>query len=244
MTKSKGPSPPQGAKLRGTLSANRLLSVRVKTANKRSDSSTRWLQRHLNDPYVAESKKQGWRSRAAFKLLQLNEKFKFLRAGQNIVDLGAAPGGWTQVAVQFSQPERGKGYVVGIDLLEMEPVPNATTFQADFNDPATAERLKELLQGKADVVLSDMAADTIGHKQTDHLRIVALAELAAFFAADVLNKDGHFICKLFQGGAQKELLDFLKQHFRVVKHAKPAASRQESSESYVVALEFKGKKEP
>lgn len=222
---------------------SRNLAVRVHTARRRSHSSTLWLERQLNDPYVAEAKKQGWRSRAAFKLLQLDDKFKLLRAGMRVVDLGAAPGGWTQVAVQKVKPERGKGVVVGLDILEMEAIPGATTYQADFTAPGEDERLKLVLDGPADIVLSDMAAPTVGHTQTDHYRIMALAELAAIFACDVLSPGGAFVCKLFQGGAEKSLNDLLKKNFRSVKYAKPAASRADSAETYVVATGFRGDKD-
>lgn len=223
--------------------SSRNLAVRVKTAHKRSHSSTLWLERQLNDPYVAEAKKQGWRSRAAFKLLQLDEKFKLLRPGLRVVDLGAAPGGWTQVAVQKVHPEDGKGCVVGLDILEMEAVPGATTYQADFTAEGEDERLKAVLNGPADLVLSDMAAPTVGHTQTDHYRIMALAELAAIFACEVLAPHGAFVCKLFQGGAEKSLNDLLKKNFRTVKYAKPPASRADSAETYVVAMGFRGEKE-
>ena len=214
--------------------------TRVKTAGKRKSSSTRWLQRQLNDPYVAEAKKQGYRSRAAFKLLQLDEKFSLLRRGQRIVDLGAAPGGWTQIAVARAKPESGGGKVVALDYLEMDPVPGADILQVDFLDPEAPDRLKAALGGQADLVLSDMAAPTTGHAQTDHLRIMGLAEVAADFAAEVLAPDGAFVCKLFQGGAEKELLDRLKRDFAKVRHAKPEASRSDSSETYLVATGFRG----
>lgn len=221
----------------------RRATVRVKTANKRSLSSTRWLERQLNDPYVAEAKKRGLRSRAAFKLLQLDEKFRLLAAGQRVVDLGAAPGGWTQVAVDKVRPDRGAGQVVGLDILPMEPVAGATTFQADFLDERAPERLKQALGGPADVVLSDMAAPTTGHQQTDHLRIMGLAEAAYDFAEEVLAPGGAFVCKLFQGGAERALLDRLKRAFATVRHAKPAASRADSSETYIVATGFRGREE-
>ena len=214
--------------------------TRVKTAGKRKSSSTRWLQRQLNDPYVAEAKKQGYRSRAAFKLLQLDEKYSLLRRGQRIVDLGAAPGGWTQIAVARAKPETGSGKVVALDYLEMDPVPGADVLQVDFLDPEAPDRLKAALGGQADLVLSDMAAPTTGHAQTDHLRIMGLAEVAADFAAEVLAPDGAFVCKLFQGGAEKELLDRLKRDFAKVRHAKPEASRSDSSETYLVATGFRG----
>lgn len=209
--------------------------MRVKTARQRSASSARWLERQLNDPYVAEARKRGYRSRAAFKLLQLDEKFHFLKKGQRIVDLGAAPGGWTQIAVQ-----KGAVKVVGIDLLAVEPVPGAMIIQLDFLDPSAPDTLKALLGGQADVVLSDMAANTTGHTQTDHLRIMALAEAAYQFAEEVLAPGGVFVCKLFKGGAEKELSDALKRNFATVRNAKPSASRAESAESYIVATGFRG----
>lgn len=217
------------------------LAVRVKTARKRSASSARWLERQLNDPYVHEARKRGFRSRAAFKLLQLDERYELLARGKRVVDLGAAPGGWTQIAVERVRPSETGGVVVGVDILEMEPVPDAVTFQADFLDPAAPERLKAELGGPADVVLSDMAAPTVGHQQTDHLRIMGLAEAAYDFAEEVLAPGGSFVCKLFQGGAERELLDRLKRDFTVVRHAKPEASRADSSETYIVATGFRGR---
>lgn len=218
----------------------RRAAVRVKTVGKRSTSSARWLTRQLNDPYVAEAQRRGYRSRAAFKLLQLNEKFNLLRPGLRVVDLGAAPGGWTQVAVALVQPDLGRGgRVVGLDILPMDPLPGVTTLQADFLDPAAPEQLHTALDGLADLVLSDMAAPTTGHPSTDHLRIMALAEAAYAFAIDVLAPGGAFVCKLFQGGAERSLLEPLKRDFTQVRHAKPAASRAESSETYVVATGFR-----
>jgi len=217
---------------------NRGLTVRVKTAKQRTPSSTRWLERQLNDPYVAEAKRLGYRSRAAFKLLQLDDKLGLLRRGMRVVDLGCAPGGWVQVALERVGPG---GKVVGIDYLGMDPVAGATILELDFLDPAAPARLKEALAGPADLVLSDMAAPTVGHQATDHLRIMALAETAADFALDVLVPGGAFVAKLFQGGAEKDLLDTLKRHFAKVRHVKPPASRQDSSEVYVVATEFKGR---
>lgn len=236
--KKKSPSKPASS----AVLTGRTEAVRVKTANKRSLASTLWLQRQLNDPYVAEAQKRGYRSRAAFKLLQLDEKFNLLGAGKRVVDLGAAPGGWTQVAVERVKPQNGKGQVVGLDILEMEDVPGAHTFQADFLDETAPERLKALLGGPADVVLSDMAAPTTGHGPTDHLRIMNLADAAYDFAEEVLGPGGAFVCKLFQGGAEKDLLNRLKRDFAVVRHAKPAASRADSSETYVVATGFRGEK--
>ncbi|MBP2227359.1 23S rRNA (uridine2552-2'-O)-methyltransferase [Azospirillum agricola] len=218
----------------------RRATVRVKTAGKRSESSTRWLERHLNDPYVAEATKRGYRSRAAFKLLQLDEKFRLLGPGKRVVDLGAAPGGWTQIAVEKVQVSKEGWKVVGLDILPMDAVPGATTMQADFLEDGASDRLKEALGGPADVVLSDMAAPTTGHQQTDHLRIMALAEAAYDFAEEVLAPGGAFVAKLFQGGAERSLLDRLKRDFAVVRHAKPPASRAESSETYVVATGFRG----
>ena len=227
--------PPSSSKPGG-----RRATVRVKSAAKRTTSSARWLERHLNDPYVHEATKRGFRSRAAFKLLQLDEKFHLLGPGKRVVDLGAAPGGWTQVAVDKVQTGREGWKVVGLDILPMDPVPGATTMQADFLEEGAAERRKEALGGPADVVLSDMAAPTIGHQSTDHLRIMALAEAAYDFAEEVLAPGGAFVAKLFQGGAEKSLLERLKRDFATVRHAKPPASRAESSETYVVATGFRG----
>ena len=213
------------------------LSVHVKTAKYRKASSTRWLERQLNDPYVAESKRLGYRSRAAFKLIQLDEKFKFLGKGKTIVDLGCAPGGWTQVAVERN---KGAGQIVGLDILPTEPLEGATFLCQDFTQDGAAESLKALLKGPADVVMSDMAANTTGHQQTDHLRTIALVELAYDFAKDVLAQGGIFIAKVFQGGAEGSLLNDMKKNFAKVSHFKPDASRQGSPETYVVAQGFKG----
>ncbi len=215
------------------------LKQRVKTAHKRCLSSTMWLDRQLNDPYVAEAKKRGYRSRAAFKILQLDEKFHFFKIGGRVVDLGAAPGGWTQVAVDRVHSADGRGKVIGIDLQAVEPIPGATIIQLDFMDPSAPDRLKELLGGEADVVLSDMAAASTGHAQTDHLKIIGLAETALAFAIEVLAPGGTFIAKVLQGGATNELLAPLKKHFSTVKHVKPEASRKDSAEIYVVALGFR-----
>jgi 23S rRNA (uridine2552-2'-O)-methyltransferase len=218
--------------------SGRGLTVRVKTAGKRTVSSTRWLERQLNDPYVAEAKKQGYRSRAAFKLLQLDDKFNVLKEGARVVDLGAAPGGWCQVAVD-RVGERGK--VIGIDLLPMDPIPGADLIQMDFMSEEAPDLLKRVLDsGLANVVLSDMAASSTGHSQTDHIKIMALAETAYDFAKDVLAEGGAFICKVLQGGATGELLKLLKRDFAEVKHVKPPASRSDSAEIYVVALGFRG----
>jgi len=212
------------------------LNVHVKTAKRREYGSTIWLKRQLNDPYVRKAKAEGWRSRAAFKLLELDEKFGLLKPGARVVDLGCAPGGWCQVAVKAVGQ---KGRVVGIDYLGMPPVAGADILELDFLDEGGPERLKQLLDGPADVVLSDMAAPTTGHKSTDHLRIVALAEAALDFAEDVLAPGGAFVCKVFAGGAEGELLKRLKQNFDSVKHAKPKASRRQSAEKYVMATGFR-----
>jgi 23S rRNA (uridine2552-2'-O)-methyltransferase len=229
-----------GSKTGTGLSTRRAPMVRVRSSNSRSVSSTRWLQRQLNDPYVAEAQRLGYRSRAAIKMLQLDDRFHLLRSGLRVVDLGAAPGGWTQVAVARVGADQGRGKVVGLDILEMPPVPNAEVMQADFLDPAAPGRLKALLGGPADVVLSDMAAPTTGHPKTDHIRVIALCEAALDFAEEVLAPGGSFVAKVFQGGTEKSLLDRLKRGFAVVKHAKPPASRAESAETYVVATGFRG----
>jgi len=222
-------------KERSTKSSGRgALRVKVKTTKGRTLSSQRWLERQLNDPYVREAKTKGFRSRAAFKLLELDEKFHFLKKGARVLDLGAAPGGWSQVAVQ-----RG-ATVVATDILEMEPLAGVVFLQADLLDAAAPAKLKALLGGEADVVLSDMAAPTTGHRATDHIRTVALLEAALDMAEDVLKPGGDFVGKVFQGGAAGELLARIKQHFRDVKHVKPPASRSESVELYLVARGFKG----
>ena len=212
------------------------LTVRVKTSKYRKTSSNKWLERQLNDPYVSESKRLGYRSRAAFKLIQLDEKYKFLGKGKTIVDLGCAPGGWTQIAVFRN---KGTGQVVGIDILETEAIEGATLVCEDFTSEAAPEKLKKLLKGKADIVMSDMAANTTGHQQTDHLRTIALVEAAYQFAKEVLAPNGIFIAKVFQGGAEAELLSDMKRNFAKVSHFKPDASRQTSPETYVVAQGFK-----
>ena len=212
----------------------------VKTAKRRSAASTRWLKRQLNDPYVAEAKKLGYNSRAAFKILQLDEAVGLFKIGDKVVDLGAAPGGWTQVAIEKIKPNEIEGKVVAIDYLEMPNIEGATILQKDFTDDDAEEILKKALGGKANLVMSDMAPPTIRHKKTDHLRIVGLVEMAYAFAVDVLEKDGIFLAKLFQGGAEKSLLDQMKKDFQKVKHIKPDASRKDSSEIYVVAIGFRG----
>ncbi|MBE6448415.1 MAG: RlmE family RNA methyltransferase [Alphaproteobacteria bacterium] len=212
------------------------LAVRVKTSKYRKKSSNQWLERQLNDPYVAESKRLGYRSRAAFKLIQLDEKYKFLGKGKTIVDLGCAPGGWTQVAVQRN---KGSGQVVGIDILETAPIEGASLICLDFTLPVAPDNLKKLLNGEADIVMSDMAANTTGHQQTDHLRTIGLVEAAYEFAKEVLAEGGIFIAKVFQGGAEASLLNDAKKHFTKVTHFKPDASRSSSPETYLVAQGYK-----
>ncbi len=218
-----------------------MLKTHVKTAKKRTQASTNWLKRQLNDPYVVMAKKEGYRARSAFKLVELDDKFHFLAKGKRVVDLGAAPGGWTQVAVQrvCSTPENP--LVVGLDLLEMDTLSGAKTTQLDFLDDSAPEVLKQMLDGhKADVVLSDMAPNTTGVRAVDHLRIMGLLETAYDFACEILNKEGVFVAKIFQGGTEQTLLAEMKKSFKTVKHAKPPSSRKESSEFYVIAMGFKG----
>jgi 23S rRNA (uridine2552-2'-O)-methyltransferase len=220
----------------------RSLKTRVKTAPKRSLSSTLWLGRQLNDPYVERAKREGFRSRAAYKLLEIDTRYHFLKPGQGVVDLGAAPGGWSQVCVRKTGAQKGKGRVIGIDLLEIAPLPGAEFRVLDFTAAEAPQLIEEWLGGKADVVLSDMAANTTGHKKTDHLRIIGLAELAADFASEVLAEGGAFLAKVLQGGTENELLARLKSEFSVVRHVKPQASRAGSAELYVLAMGFRGSK--
>ncbi len=214
--------------------------MRVKTARGRTVSSQRWLQRQLNDPYVAEAKKRGYRSRAAFKLLQIDDQFRLLKPGGRVVDLGAAPGGWTQVAVERVKPGKGGGVVVGIDLTPVEPIAGATVLAKDFYDDDAPAVLEQLLGGPADVVLSDMAAAATGETQVDHLRIMGLAEAAHDFACQVLKPGGSFVAKVLRGGTERTLLDRLKRDFTKVRHVKPEASRADSAEMYVVGTGFRG----
>jgi len=218
----------------GDASGRGRVPVKVKKDRGRTSSSRAWLQRQLNDPYVAAAKAKGYRSRAAFKLLELDEKFHFLKKGAKVLDLGAAPGGWSQVAAA-----RG-ATVVAADVLEMEETPGVTFFQADLTDPDVPAMLKQALDGPADLVLTDMAAPTTGHRATDHIRTIALVEIALEVALDVLKPGGAFVGKVFQGGSSSDLLPRLKKAFREVKHVKPPASRAESVELYVVAQGFKG----
>jgi len=210
-------------------------AVRVKSARGRKNSSTRWLQRQLNDPYVREAQRLGYKSRAAFKLAELDDQLKLIKPGTVAVDLGAAPGGWCQILVQ-----RKAKHVVAIDLLEVKDIPGISFIQMDFTDDTAPEKLITMLEGrKADLVLSDLAPNTVGHPKTDHLRTMGLVEMAWAFARDVLAPNGHFIAKVFQGGTGNDLLNQIKPHFKTVKHIKPKASRQESPETYLVALHLK-----
>lgn len=210
-------------------------SAHVKTAKGRSSSSTKWLKRQLNDPYVAKAQMDGYRGRAAYKLIEINEKIDVLKPDHIVIDLGAAPGGWSQVA------EMAGCKVIGLDLLEIDPIPGVTFFQMDFMDDDAPEALIGAMGGApADLVISDMAPNTIGHKQTDHVRIMALVELAYDFAKQVLKQDGAFIAKVRQGGAQQDLLAQIKKDFKTIKHIKPPSSRKESSETYLIAQGFRG----
>lgn len=223
----------------------RELKTRVKTARGRKLSSTRWLERQLNDPYVAAARRDGYRSRAAYKVIELDDRLRFLVPGARVVDLGCAPGGWCQVAVARVNAlgeKKGKaaGTVLGVDLQAVEPIPGATLMELDFMEDGADEIVKTAIDGRADVVLSDMAASASGHRATDHLRIIALAETAAYFAFDVLADGGTFAAKVLQGGTEGELLALLKQRFAKVSHIKPPASRSDSAEMYVVATGFRG----
>jgi len=216
----------------------RALKVRVKTARKRSPASARWLERQLNDPYVAQARREGFRSRAAYKLIEIDDKHKLFKPGQRIIDLGAAPGGWSQVAAKrVGAPQQGR--VVAIDLLPMEMVAGVDFAQIDFLDAAAPDQLKAMLGGPADVVLSDMAANATGHAKTDHLKIMGLVEAAAEFAREVLKPGGAFLAKVLQGGTEAGLLDALKRDFKSVKHVKPAASRSDSAELYLLATGYR-----
>lgn len=225
---------------KGPRGGQREMRVRLKTARKHTASSQRWLERQLNDPYVAASKRDGMRSRAAYKLTEIDDKHRFLKPGGIVIDLGAAPGGWSQVAAERVQSVAGKGQVVAIDYLDIEPLPGVEMLKLDFTDEGAEEKLKSLMRGgHADVVLSDMAAPTTGHTRTDHLRIMGLAEAAGAFACDVLRPGGTFLSKVLQGGTERELLDILKRRFAKVQHIKPPASRSDSAELYVLATGFR-----
>ena len=226
----------------GPSGGQRQLHVKLKRARKHRGSSQRWLERQLNDPYVAAAKREGYRSRAAFKLKEIDDKYHFLKPGRRVIDLGAAPGGWSQIIAERVRSASSNGQVIAIDVLGMEPLAGVEVLQLDFMAPEAEATLKSLLRaGVADVVLSDMAAPTIGHARTDHLRIMGLAEAAAHFAFDVLSSGGVFLSKVFQGGTERELLDLLKRNFTSVNHVKPPASRQHSSELYVLATGFREK---
>lgn len=238
MAKQPGSSGRGGSSVGG---GQRQLKQRVKTARGRKLSSTRWLERQLNDPYVTAAKRQGWRSRAAFKLIELDDKYAFLKPGQVVVDLGAAPGGWSQVAAKRVKSDDGRGRVIAIDLTDIEPVPGVEFLRIDFMTEEAVDWLRSRLPGgRADVVLSDMAAAASGQPTVDHLRIMALAEAAIDFALNVLAPGGAFVCKVLQGGTEKNLLTLLKRSFQVVRHVKPPASRADSTELYVLATGFRG----
>jgi len=213
---------------------------RIRTAKGRKTSSTRWLERQLNDPYVRRAKAENYRSRAAYKLLELDEKFGLLKGAKAVVDLGIAPGGWSQVVRRRLPQSR----VVGIDLLPTDPIEGVAILQMDFMDEAAPDRLRETLGSEADLVLSDMAANTVGHQQTDHLRTMALVEAGLLFATEVLRPGGAYVAKVLAGGADNQLVAEMKRHFTNVKHAKPPASRKDSSEWYVIAQGFRGRDEP
>jgi 23S rRNA (uridine2552-2'-O)-methyltransferase len=219
------------------------LHVTVKTGGKRKLSSKLWLERQLNDPYVAQAKREGLRSRAAFKIAEIDDKYHFLKPGITVVDLGAAPGGWSQIAAKRIGAANGKGRVIAIDLLEMPELAGVMFAQLDFLREEAPQKLREMIGGGADVVLSDMASNTTGHRKTDQLRILGLVEGAAAFAAEVLNPGGTFVAKVFQSGADAALMAELKRDFASVKHVKPASSRQDSSERYVLAMGFRGKRQ-
>lgn len=239
MSKSSGGSKGGGKKIvhsavRGP-GSGRGMKERVKSARGRTSSSTRWLQRQVNDPYVAAARAEGYRSRAAYKIIELDQKYDFFKKGRKVLDLGAAPGGWVQVAVK----ECGAGNVLGIDLQEIDVIPGSELIVLDIMDENAPDIIKEALGGPVDVVLSDMAASSMGHRQTDHIRIIALCEAALDLAYDVLTPGGDFIAKVLRGGTEGELLHSMKAHFEKVRHSKPAASRSDSAEMYVVATGFK-----
>ena len=225
----------------GSGSGARALHTKVKKKSGLKETSRRWLERHINDPYVHKAKAAGYRSRAAFKLAEIDDKHHLLKPGMRIIDLGAAPGGWCQVAAARVKSSEAEPRVVGIDYLEMDAVPGAAVLQMDFLDAEAPAKLIEALGGEPDIVLSDMAAPTTGHKRTDHLRTMHLCEVAADFAVSVLKPGGHFLAKTFQGGTEGELLTMLKQNFRSVHHVKPPSSRDESVEMYILAKGFRGR---
>ncbi len=218
-----------------------MLKARVQKKRGLKESSRRWLERHLNDPYVQRSKAEGFRSRAAYKLIEIDDRYKLLKPGMKVIDLGAAPGGWCQVAATRTRSSSDRPGVVGIDYLDVDPMPGVSLLKLDFLDDTAPDRLMDLLGGAPDVVVSDMAAPTTGHRRTDHIRTMHLCEVAADFAISVLKPGGHFLAKTFQGGTEGALLARLKQHFRSVHHVKPPASRDESAELYLLARDFKGR---
>jgi 23S rRNA (uridine2552-2'-O)-methyltransferase len=233
MTDTKKPKPPRAT--------SRTKTIRVKTTKKRTVSSARWLERQLNDPLVRKAKEEGYRARSVYKIIEMDDKYKFFKGGAIVVDLGSTPGSWTQIAVERVRPEKTGGRVIAMDILPMDPVPDADFFQGDFTEEATADKIMSMLDGKkATVVLSDMAANTTGQRSIDHIRTVFLVELAWDFAKQVLAPNGAFLAKVFQGGTEKKLLADLKKSFVSVKHVKPTASRKESPELYVVCTGFKG----
>ena len=217
-----------------------MLKARLTSGKHRSHSSRRWLQRQLNDPYVARAKREGFRARAAFKLIEIDGKYRLLKRGTLVVDLGAAPGSWSEVAAERVGAAHGTGRVIAVDLLEMTAIAGVEFLHLDFLDPRATAAIKSVLAGPADVVLSDMAANATGHRRTDHLKIMALAQAAAEFAREVLARGGTFLCKVLQGGTEAALLDELKREFASVRHVKPAASRADSAELYLLAMGFRG----
>ncbi|MEP9398124.1 RlmE family RNA methyltransferase [Mesorhizobium sp. KR2-14] len=221
--------------------ATRVLKTRIKKKSGLKESSRRWLERHMNDPYVHRSKADGYRSRAAYKLIEIDDRYHLLKPGLRVIDLGAAPGGWCQVAAARTKSTPENPHVIGIDYLGMDAVPGAPVLQMDFLDDEAPAKLIEALGGEPDLVLSDMAAPTTGHRRTDHIRTMHLCEVAADFAISVLRPGGHFLAKTFQGGTEADLLTRLKQNFRSVHHVKPPASREESAELYLLAKDFKGR---
>jgi 23S rRNA (uridine2552-2'-O)-methyltransferase len=229
---TEGPAKPGGA---------RVLKTRLKKKKGLKESSRRWLERHLNDPYVQRSRADGFRSRSAYKLIEIDDRYKLLKPGMKVIDLGAAPGGWCQVAVTRTRSSAERPGVVGIDYLDVDPIPGVGLLKLDFLDDSAPDRLVDLLGGPPDIVLSDMAAPTTGHRRTDHIRTMHLCEVAADFAISVLKPGGHFLAKTFQGGTEGELLARLKQCFGSVHHVKPPASRDESAELYLLARNFKGR---
>ncbi|MGK9202049.1 MULTISPECIES: RlmE family RNA methyltransferase [Sinorhizobium] len=220
--------------------SGRKLGQKVKKGKLKA-SSRRWIERHINDPYVQRAQLEGYRARAAFKLLEIDEKHKILAGAKRIIDLGAAPGSWSQIAAKVTNSSDADPRVAAIDFLEMDPIPGVRFLQMDFLDPEAPEKLKQAIGGAPDIVLSDMAAPTTGHRQTDHIRTMHLCEVAAHFAVEVLAEGGHFLAKTFQGGTERDLLNMLKQNFRQVVHVKPASSRAESVEMFLLAKGFKGR---